>query len=160
MTSYLAQEVELSKRHEAILSQRAVLLQQMESHLEVHRTGKEFHAVQAEAARQRNTELKNDLKYAVEQLKTRRRRTMEFVHPDIVNLETHYWGSIEENIPKWEQFLLGKAKSPRGMKTKAQSKKEHHISQILSSPKDRPKSSSGGLPPSGLISKPAVHQHG
>lgn len=159
MSSYLAQEVELGKKHEAILSQRGILLQQMEGNLEAHWDEKELRAVQAEAMLQRNMELRNDIKYAVEQLQTRR-RTMEFVHPDIVNLETHYWASIEDNIPKWEQFLLGKTKSPRDMKTKTRPKKEQNISQLPSSPNSRPKSRSGELPPSGFISNPAFHQHG
>lgn len=28
--------------------------------------------------------------------------------------QTRYWASVEEHVPKWEQFLLGRAPYPTG----------------------------------------------
>lgn len=30
--------------------------------------------------------------------------------------QTLYWASVEESLPKWEQFLLGRAEAPVGFK--------------------------------------------
>nr|XP_028572176.1 uncharacterized protein C3orf14-like isoform X2 [Podarcis muralis] len=59
MASYLAQEVQLAKRHEEILSQRMVLLQQMESHLGDKEAEKTWQIQEADAARKRNVALLN-----------------------------------------------------------------------------------------------------
>ncbi|XP_067907698.1 centrosomal protein 15 isoform X2 [Heterodontus francisci] len=55
--SYLAHEVELSKRHEEILSLRTALLQQMEDQLECQMNEKKLQAVEFELANERNTSL-------------------------------------------------------------------------------------------------------
>lgn len=34
--------------------------------------------------------------------------------PSMLSLETRYWASVEEHIPKWELFLLGRAPYPIG----------------------------------------------
>ncbi|XP_023560762.1 uncharacterized protein C3orf14 homolog isoform X3 [Octodon degus] len=83
MTSLFTQEIRLSKRHEKIVSQRLMLLQQMESKLGNQNTEKPSQQ-QAETAFKRNLSL----------------------------LKTCYWASVEEYIPKWEQFLLGQAPYP------------------------------------------------
>ncbi|XP_025054826.1 uncharacterized protein C3orf14 homolog isoform X4 [Alligator sinensis] len=88
MASYLAKEVQLARRHEEILSQRSVLLQQMENHLGNKETEKTWQAQAADAAYKRNAAL----------------------------LNTVYWASVEEALPKWEQFLLGRAQTPVGFK--------------------------------------------
>ncbi|XP_075794588.1 centrosomal protein 15 isoform X2 [Pelodiscus sinensis] len=98
MASYLAQEVQLARRHDEILSQRSVLLQQMETHLGDKKTEKTLQMLAADAAYKRNTALLNTL----------------------------YWASVEESIPKWEQFLLGRAQTPVGFKKKKSS--EYNIS--------------------------------
>ncbi|KAM6247894.1 centrosomal protein 15 isoform 2-T6 [Spheniscus humboldti] len=88
MSSYLAQEVHLARRHEEILSQRSELLQQMETYLGDKKTKKTWQTQAADAAHKRNAALLNTL----------------------------YWASIKESLPKWEQFLLGRAEVPIGFK--------------------------------------------
>uniref|UniRef100_A0A8C5T1E4 Uncharacterized protein n=1 Tax=Laticauda laticaudata TaxID=8630 RepID=A0A8C5T1E4_LATLA len=34
------------------------------------------------------------------------------LHPEILNLETLYWAKVEESIPKWEPFFLGRTQAP------------------------------------------------
>ncbi|XP_059519079.1 centrosomal protein 15 kDa isoform X2 [Myotis daubentonii] len=87
MTSLFAQEIRLSKRHEEIVSQRLKLLQQMESKFEDQNKEKAAQIQAAEAAFKRNLRL----------------------------LKTLYWASVEDYIPKWEQFLLGRAPYPIGV---------------------------------------------
>ncbi|XP_010356133.1 uncharacterized protein C3orf14 homolog isoform X2 [Rhinopithecus roxellana] len=84
MTSLFAQEIRLSKRHEEIVSQRLMLLQQMENKLGDQHTEKASQLQRVETAFKRNLSL----------------------------LKTRYWASVEEYIPKWEQFLLGRAPYP------------------------------------------------
>ncbi|XP_067396231.1 centrosomal protein 15 isoform X2 [Emydura macquarii macquarii] len=119
MASYLAKEVQLARRHEEILSQRLVLLQQMENHLGDKKTEKTWQTQAADAASKRNAALLNDIEVAEKQL---RARVHLQPHPDIVKLETLYWASVEESIPKWEQFLLGRAETPVGFKKKKYTK--------------------------------------
>ncbi|KFQ80165.1 Uncharacterized protein C3orf14, partial [Phaethon lepturus] len=88
MSSYLAQEVHLARRHEQILSQRSELLQQMETYLGDKKTKKTWQTEAVDAAHKRNAALLNTL----------------------------YWASIKESLPKWEQFLLGRAEVPIGFK--------------------------------------------
>ncbi|XP_067396211.1 centrosomal protein 15 isoform X1 [Emydura macquarii macquarii] len=59
MASYLAKEVQLARRHEEILSQRLVLLQQMENHLGDKKTEKTWQTQAADAASKRNAALLN-----------------------------------------------------------------------------------------------------
>ncbi|XP_010222238.1 PREDICTED: uncharacterized protein C3orf14 homolog [Tinamus guttatus] len=102
MTSYLAREVCLARRHEEILSQRSVLLQQMETYLGDKKTKKTWQTQAADAAHKRNAALLNTL----------------------------YWASVEESLPKWEHFLLGRAESPIGFKKMKSTK------QNISSPEE------------------------
>ncbi|XP_073086916.1 centrosomal protein 15 isoform X2 [Manis javanica] len=87
MTSLFTQEIRLSKRHEEIVSQRLMLLQKMESKFGDLNKGKASQMQAAETAFKRNLSL----------------------------LKTLYWASVEEYIPKWEQFLLGRAPYPIGV---------------------------------------------
>ncbi|XP_032215201.1 uncharacterized protein C3orf14 homolog isoform X2 [Mustela erminea] len=87
MTSLFAQEIRLSKRHEEIVSQRLMLLQQMDNKFIDENKGKASQMQAAETALKRNLSL----------------------------LMTLYWASVEEYIPKWEQFLLGRAPYPIGV---------------------------------------------
>ncbi|XP_068763830.1 centrosomal protein 15 isoform X2 [Struthio camelus] len=113
MTSYLAQEVRLARRHEEILSQRSVLLQQMETYLGDKKTKKTWQTQAADAAHKRNAALLNDIEAAEKKLQE---RVYLLPHPDTVKLETLYWASVEESLPKWEEFLLGRAETPIGFK--------------------------------------------
>ncbi|XP_056384256.1 uncharacterized protein C3orf14 homolog isoform X2 [Hyla sarda] len=58
-------------------------------------------------------------------------------------LHNKYWKSVEQELPKWEQFLLGKAQFPFGMKHDQQKLKH---SQTMEKPKRK------NLPPSGYNS--------
>ncbi|XP_034264688.1 centrosomal protein 15 kDa isoform X2 [Pantherophis guttatus] len=86
MASYLAQEIQLAKQHEKILSRRLVLLQQMESHLRDKDAEQAWHTQEADAAHKRNVSLLNDIEAAAKNLQSREHLLL---HPEIVNLETH-----------------------------------------------------------------------
>uniref|UniRef100_A0A8D0H5Z7 Centrosomal protein 15 n=1 Tax=Sphenodon punctatus TaxID=8508 RepID=A0A8D0H5Z7_SPHPU len=87
------------------LSRRSVLLQQMENHLRDREAEKMWQVQASDAAHKRNVALRNDIEAVAENLKG---RTHLLPHPDIVNLETLYWASIEDSVPEWEPFLLGR----------------------------------------------------
>ncbi|KAJ1110130.1 hypothetical protein NDU88_007485 [Pleurodeles waltl] len=124
MPKYLSQEVELSRRHNDILSQRAVLLRQMETHLENFKSESESCREAYCAARVRNQTLLKDIELAERSLHG---KTLLKFNPDVVNLETCYWASIEESIPRWEHFLLGRTHSPVGVgKQKHGVQKQNH----------------------------------
>ncbi|EPQ20149.1 hypothetical protein D623_10014239 [Myotis brandtii] len=112
MTSLFTQEIRLSKRHEEIVSQRLKLLQQMESKFEDQNKEKASQIQAAEAAFKRNLSLLKDIEAAEKSLQT---RSHPLPPPEVVSLETLYWASVEEYIPKWEQFLLGRAPYPIGV---------------------------------------------
>ncbi|KFU89153.1 Uncharacterized protein C3orf14, partial [Chaetura pelagica] len=114
MSSYLAQEAHLARRHEEILSQRSELLQQMETYLGDKKTKKTWQTQAADAAHKRNAALLNDIQAAKKKLQERVKKLLP--HPDTVKLETLYWASVKESLPKWEQFLLGRAEVPIGFK--------------------------------------------
>lgn len=38
-----------------------------------------------------------------------------------------YWASVEEYIPKWEQFLLGRAPYPIGVENQNEAEKEAEV---------------------------------
>ncbi|XP_026577592.1 uncharacterized protein C3orf14 homolog isoform X3 [Pseudonaja textilis] len=116
MASYLAQEIQLAKQHEEILSRRLVLLQQMESHLRDKDAEQAWHTQEADAAHKRNVSLLNDIEAAAKNLQFREHLLL---HPEIVNLETLYWAKVEESIPKWEPFFLGRTQAPIGLKKKS-----------------------------------------
>ncbi|VCX41541.1 unnamed protein product, partial [Gulo gulo] len=112
MTSLFAQEIRLSKRHEEIVSQRLMLLQQMENKFIDENKGKASQMQAAETAFKRNLSLLMDIEASEKSLQT---RIHPIPSPDVVSLETLYWASVEEYIPKWEQFLLGRAPYPIGV---------------------------------------------
>lgn len=112
MTSLFAQEIRLSKRHEEIVSQRLMLLQQMKNKFGEQNKEKASQIPAAETAFKRNLSLLKDIEAAEKSLQTRLHLP---VPPELVSLETLYWASVEEYIPKWEQFLLGRASYPIGV---------------------------------------------
>ncbi|XP_032094841.1 uncharacterized protein C3orf14 homolog [Thamnophis elegans] len=116
MASYLAQEIQLAKQHEEIVSRRLVLLQQMESHLRDKDAEQAWHTQEADAAHKRNVSLLKDIEAAAKNLQSREHLLL---HPEIVNLETLYWAKVEESIPKWEPFFLGRTQAPIGFKKKS-----------------------------------------
>ncbi|XP_032892526.1 uncharacterized protein C3orf14 homolog isoform X2 [Amblyraja radiata] len=84
--SYLAYEVELSKRHEKILGQRTALLQQMEEQLESQTKKKKLRAVKFESANERNALLLKDLEAAEDSLRVGLHTQL---HPTVIALEDY-----------------------------------------------------------------------
>ncbi|KAI4879216.1 hypothetical protein NFI96_024949 [Prochilodus magdalenae] len=89
------------------LGRRAVLLQQMEVCYQQQKAKKQQRAVMSEAARERNMKLLEDFQKVENCLQTR-----PLLHPDVINLKTRYWASVEQNLPEWENYLLGKGPAP------------------------------------------------
>lgn len=90
------------------------MLQQMENLLKDKEAEKTWHMQEADAAHKRNTVLLNDIETARKKLHSREHLLL---HPDTVKLETLYWAKVDEAVPKWEAFFLGKAQTPIGIKT-------------------------------------------
>ncbi|XP_044611039.1 centrosomal protein 15 isoform X1 [Equus asinus] len=84
MNSLFAQEIRLSKRHEEIVSQRLMLLQQMENKFGDQNKEKASQMQAAETAFKRNLSLLKDIEAAEKSLQTR-------IHPapppEVVSLE-------------------------------------------------------------------------
>ncbi|XP_011356802.1 uncharacterized protein C3orf14 homolog [Pteropus vampyrus] len=95
-----------------LVSQRLMLLQQMESKCGDQNKEKASQIQAAETAFKRNLSLLKDIEAAEKSLQT---RIQPLPLPEVVSLETLYWASVEECIPKWEQFLLGRAPYPIGV---------------------------------------------
>uniref|UniRef100_A0A8C5Q6E2 Centrosomal protein 15 n=1 Tax=Leptobrachium leishanense TaxID=445787 RepID=A0A8C5Q6E2_9ANUR len=138
--SYLAKEVELSKRHDAVMKERVKLLEEMRICQEQQVEKMKNYSIGIEAAGLRNLSILQDLKVAERKLKKREQCKSQ---PMIVNLEDRYWESIEEELPKWEQFLLGKTPSPFGIKQEQSPRQKLMISQTMQTPKVKKISSSG-----------------
>ncbi|XP_018589578.1 centrosomal protein 15 [Scleropages formosus] len=110
--SHLSEEIELSKKHEEIVERRTALLERMErEHERLKSKKKHLEAWSLAAAHERNAQLLGD----VQKLQNRL-RVASVLHPEVVGLETRYWAFVEENIPEWEPFLLGKAPPPNEAK--------------------------------------------
>ncbi|XP_002713328.1 centrosomal protein 15 [Oryctolagus cuniculus] len=120
MTSLFTQEIRLSKRHEEIVSQRLMLLQKMARKFGGQNTEKAPQVQAAETAFKRNRSLLKDIETAEKSLQT---RIHPLPRPEVVSLETRYWASVEEYIPKWEQFLLGRAPYPVGVESQKEAEK-------------------------------------
>ncbi|KAF3829013.1 hypothetical protein GH733_003277, partial [Mirounga leonina] len=89
-----------------------MLLQQMENKFIDENKEKASQMQAAETAFKRNLGLLMDIEAAAKSLQT---RIHPIPSPEVVSLETLYWASVEEYIPKWEQFLLGRAPYPIGV---------------------------------------------
>lgn len=72
-----------------------------------------------ETASKRNLTLLQDIDAAEKSLQT---RLTPQPHPVVLSLETHYWASVEEHVPKWKQFLLGRAPYPIGGENQSEAK--------------------------------------
>ncbi|KAL0978533.1 hypothetical protein UPYG_G00171800 [Umbra pygmaea] len=138
MISTASDELELSKKHEEILGKRTDLLQQMECRYEQQKSIRRQHVKLSEVAHERNVKLLQDLQKMESRLRTR-----QLPHPDILTLETRYWASVEEKIPEWERFLLGKSSHPSSNISKAPkqweqkgSPRDHHATQPKALPPD------------------------
>ncbi|XP_029948632.1 centrosomal protein 15 isoform X2 [Salarias fasciatus] len=107
MSEFSAEETDLMERHEHILSRRAELLQRMEAGQEPLTGHRKQQEKEAEAARHRNTLLLQDLQQLEDRLRGR-----QLPAPSLLAMETRYWASVEESVPSWEHFLLGKGPHP------------------------------------------------
>ncbi|XP_070815404.1 centrosomal protein 15 [Chaetodon trifascialis] len=128
MFTSLPEEMELIEKHEEILGRRAELLEEMESRREQLKIERRQQATQSEAARQRNSALLQDLQKIEDRLSGK-----HLPRPYLLALETRYWASVEESIPVWEQFLLGKGPHP----TDGPGKPHGTTKQKASTAKDR-----------------------
>ncbi|XP_041815404.1 uncharacterized protein C3orf14 homolog isoform X2 [Chelmon rostratus] len=104
----------------------------MESRREQLKIQRRRQAKEAEAARRRNATLLQDLQRTEDRL-----RGKQLPHPHLLALQTRYWASVEESIPVWEHFLLGKGPHP----TDGPGKPPNRAKQKPSTAKDQ------GLPP-------------
>jgi hypothetical protein len=111
MASLFTQEIHLSKRHEEIVSQRLMLLQKMKNKFGDENTERASLLQATETASRRNLRLLQDIDAAEEAFQT---KLIPHPQPSMLSLETRYWASVEEHIPKWELFLLGRAPYPIG----------------------------------------------
>ncbi|XP_034353019.1 centrosomal protein 15 [Arvicanthis niloticus] len=111
MTSLFTQEIHLSKRHEEIVSQRLVLLQKMKNKFGDQNTERASLLQAAETASRRNLQLLQDIDDAE---KTFQSKLTQHSQPAMLSLETRYWASVEEHVPEWEPFLLGRELYPIG----------------------------------------------
>ncbi|XP_074532775.1 centrosomal protein 15 [Halichoeres trimaculatus] len=125
MSACFDQEHELFKTHEEILKQ-------MESRREHLKSQTEKMLEESEAARQRNNALLQDMQQIEDRLRGR-----HLPRPDLLALETRYWTYVEESIPAWENFFLGKGPHPTDSPEEAATRTK----QKPSTAKDR------GLPP-------------
>ncbi|XP_036955579.1 uncharacterized protein C3orf14 homolog [Acanthopagrus latus] len=107
MSAELPGEMELIEKHEEILGRRAELLEQMEGRREQLKIERKQQLERSKAARHRNTTLLQDLQEIEDHL-----RGNGQPQPHLLALETRYWASVEESIPAWEHFLLGKGPHP------------------------------------------------
>ncbi|XP_063072415.1 centrosomal protein 15 [Engraulis encrasicolus] len=101
------EDFELVQKHEDILGKRTALLDQMEMQRQQQRAKRKQQKAQSKAARERNTQLLEDLDTLENKL-----RMKQAPHPDFLTLETCYWASVEEQLPAWEPFLLGRGPAP------------------------------------------------
>lgn len=137
MTVYSPREAELQKLHEAIAAENNTLLEEMK----ISDEQRESYSQLSEAAHRRNEALLRDFREAEKSFK---RRSQIGPNRTMMKLESHYWKSVEQELPKWEQFLLGKSQLPFSMKHNQQKLKH---SQTMQTPKRK------NLPPSGYSSR-------
>uniref|UniRef100_A0A3P8UAB9 Uncharacterized protein n=1 Tax=Amphiprion percula TaxID=161767 RepID=A0A3P8UAB9_AMPPE len=107
MCASVAEHVRFIEKHEQILGRRAELLEQMKVHRDFLNIQRTEHVKQCEAAGSRNASLLQDLQKIEDRLKGR-----QLPHRNLLALEAMYWASVEEFLPAWENFLLGKGPHP------------------------------------------------
>ncbi|XP_074054934.1 centrosomal protein 15 isoform X3 [Macrotis lagotis] len=110
---YFSKEVQLTKKHEEILAQRLQLLQEMEDRNNQKAEKKAAHLKSANLAFKRNQSLLNDIRTLEEKFE---KKIYSQSSPEIDHLQTLYWASVEEQAPKWVQFLLGRTQHPIGVR--------------------------------------------
>ena len=88
-----------------------MLLQKMKNKFGDENTERASLLQATETASRRNLRLLQDIDAAEEAFQT---KLIPHPQPSMLSLETRYWASVEEHIPKWELFLLGRAPYPIG----------------------------------------------
>ncbi|XP_006518058.1 centrosomal protein 15 isoform X4 [Mus musculus] len=88
-----------------------MLLQKMKNKFGDENTERASLLQATETASRRNLRLLKDIDAAEEAFQT---KLIPHPQPSMLSLETRYWASVEEHIPKWELFLLGRAPYPIG----------------------------------------------
>ncbi|XP_054473531.1 uncharacterized protein C3orf14 homolog isoform X2 [Anoplopoma fimbria] len=107
-------------------------METLREQLKIQKIQKRQEVKQSEAARHRNSTLLQDVQKIEDRLRGR-----QLPRPDLLALETRYWASVEESIPAWEHFLLGKGPHPA-----------HVPGQSPRRAKQKPSTAKGkGLPP-------------
>lgn len=101
-----------------------MLLQKMKNKFGDENTERASLLQATETASRRNLRLLKDIDAAEEAFQT---KLIPHPQPSMLSLETRYWASVEEHIPKWELFLLGRAPYPIG----AENQNETHITTSL-----------------------------
>ncbi|XP_053326197.1 uncharacterized protein C3orf14 homolog [Spea bombifrons] len=143
--SHMDREVELAKRREAIQAERARLLEELSIRREERDNYTTERKRDAGAAHARNQAVLQDLQLVEQRLKNIVRSSPPSA---IISLEKHYWEFVQAEIPKWEQFLLGKAEGPFDMKHQHRSKQKSKSSQTMQISREKK------LPPSGYKTFP------
>ncbi|XP_069370045.1 centrosomal protein 15 isoform X3 [Paralichthys olivaceus] len=96
--------MDLLEKHQDILAKRAELLEEMGSRRE------QLNILRRQQVFVAGAEVKSllkDLQKIEDGLKGGK-----LPHPHLLALETRYWVSVEESIPAWDHFLLGKGPHP------------------------------------------------
>lgn len=83
-----------------------MLLQKMKNKFGDQNTERASLLQATETASRRNLQLMQDIDAAQKAFQT---QLIPHPQPVILSLETRYWASVEEHVPKWEPFLLGRA---------------------------------------------------
>ncbi|KAI5607058.1 hypothetical protein C0J50_7174 [Silurus asotus] len=133
MASDPQKELQLSKKHEEILGKRAVLLQQMEICNKQQKDKKKHQAAMSQVALERNAEIMEDFKNLEERFQTR-----PLLHPDVLKLQTCYWALVEQKLPEWESYLLGKSQAPLSAEMVSQGLKDTEKNSSPALSKGRP----------------------
>ncbi|XP_069795636.1 centrosomal protein 15 isoform X5 [Narcine bancroftii] len=80
----------------------------MKGQCESQTNEKKLQVLKFESANERNALLLKDLEAAEETLKAGLHLQLD---PTVIALETMYWTSTEEQLPKWEQYFLGQTRN-------------------------------------------------
>ncbi|XP_060926641.1 centrosomal protein 15 kDa [Limanda limanda] len=99
--------MDLPEKQEDISGRSAELLEEMGRRREQLNILRRRQVQEREAARHRNATLLQDLQKIEDGL-----RGAKLTHTHLLASETRYWVSVEESVPAWEHFLLGKGPHP------------------------------------------------
>ncbi|XP_028854868.1 centrosomal protein 15 isoform X2 [Denticeps clupeoides] len=95
----------------------------MEAQHQHQKAKRKQQAARSKAAQERNARLLQDMKKMEDDL-----RKQPLLHPDVITLQTRYWASVEQKLPEWEPFLLGKGPAPTEAGSRSPGKRPHNPS--------------------------------